>query len=47
MSARAEQALSAGSRQSLEALGFTIHSTDLSELERAGGSLRCMVTELF
>lgn len=47
MSARAEDALSAGSRQSLEALGFTIHSTGLSELERAGGSLRCMVTELF
>lgn len=47
MSSRAVGALSASSRQSLESLGFTIHSTDLSELERAGGSLRCMVTELF
>lgn len=47
MSARAERGLSASTRQSLESMGFTIHSTDLSELERAGGSLRCMVTELF
>lgn len=47
MSARAEQALSAGTRHALEAFGFTVHSTDLSELELAGGSLRCMVTELF
>ncbi len=47
MSATAEQALSAGTRHSLQAMGFTIHSTDLSELELAGGSLRCMVTELF
>lgn len=47
MSACAADAISAASRHALEALGFTLHSTDLSELERAGGSLRCMVTELF
>jgi len=47
MSACAEAALSPGNRRAIEALGFTIRSTDLSELELAGGSLRCMVTELY
>lgn len=47
MSDRARQALSEASRSTLSAWNFTIHSTDLSEFELAGGSLRCMVTELF
>ena len=47
MSARAEAALEPASRRTLEQWGFRIHSTDLSELELAGGSLRCLVTEIF
>ncbi len=47
MSARAEATLRPESRNTLAAWGFRIHATDLSELELAGGSLRCMITELF
>jgi hypothetical protein len=47
MSAAADAALSDHSRATLTDWGFTIHSTDLSELELAGGSLRCMITEIF
>ncbi len=47
MSTAAESALRPESRQALTDWGFTIHSTDLSEPELAGGSLRCMITEIF
>ncbi|MEE4175297.1 MAG: arginine deiminase-related protein [Xanthomonadales bacterium] len=47
MSARAEAGLRPESRRTLTDWGFRIHATDLSELELAGGSLRCMITELF
>jgi hypothetical protein len=47
MSARAEAALRSESRRTLADWGFRIHATDLSELELAGGSLRCMITELY
>lgn len=47
MSAAADAALTERSRAALSGWGFTIHSTDLSELELAGGSLRCMITEIF
>ncbi len=47
MSAAAEAALSDSSRTALTDWGFVIHSTDLSEPELAGGSLRCMITEIF
>ena len=47
MSARAKQNLRANTMNSLEGLGFGIYSTDLSELEKAGGSLRCMVGEVY
>jgi len=47
MSRTGLDALSSTSRSSLEAWGFTIHSTPLDEIEKAGGSLRCMVAEIF
>ena len=47
MSARAAASLQARTIQNIEALGFKIHSTDLSELEKAGGSLRCMIGEIY
>ncbi|MGH7338358.1 MAG: arginine deiminase-related protein, partial [Myxococcota bacterium] len=47
MSTRAEAALRAESRRALESWGFTIRSVPLDEIEKAGGSLRCCVTEIF
>ena len=47
MSTRAESALEAAQRQSLEAWGFAIGAVDIGELEKAGGSLRCCVGEIF
>lgn len=47
MSERAWQALRPASRAMLESWGFDIHHVDLSEIEKAGGSLRCMVAEIF
>jgi N-dimethylarginine dimethylaminohydrolase len=47
MSQAAADALRPSSRAKLESWGFRIHSTDLDELEKAGGSLRCMVAKIF
>lgn len=47
MSARAAASLQAATRRGIEDLGFKIYSTDLSELEKAGGSLRCMIGEIY
>ncbi|MGA9572493.1 MAG: arginine deiminase-related protein [Lysobacterales bacterium] len=47
MSRTAFDALRESSRETLEGWGFTIHSTALDEIEKAGGSLRCMVAEIF
>ena len=47
MSRTGLDALSAGGLKSLEAWGFVLHSTPLDEIEKAGGSLRCMVAEIF
>lgn len=47
MSRRADAALSPGARGFFADYGLGVVSTDVSELERAGGSLRCMVCELF
>jgi hypothetical protein len=47
MSSVAFETLRPASRQLLESWGFTIHHVDLSEIEKAGGSLRCMVGEIF
>ena len=47
LSARAADGLRPTSRATLESWGFRLHAVDLSEPERAGGSLRCMVAERF
>lgn len=47
MSQAAADALRPANRTRLESWGFRIHSTELDELEKAGGSLRCMVAKVF
>ena len=47
ISAAGAAALHPHQRQALESAGFHIHSVDLSELEKAGGSLRCCVAEIW
>ena len=47
MSQAAADALRPANRSRLESWGFRIHSTKLDELEKAGGSLRCMVAKIF
>lgn len=47
MSARASRALRPASRAALEAWGFRVCAVEVDEFEKAGGSLRCMIAELF
>lgn len=47
MSATAERALTAATRHALDRAGFTLHAVALDEIEKAGGSLRCCVAEIF
>lgn len=47
MSAHAERALKAQTRSAIAALGLVIHAVELDEFEKAGGSLRCMIGELY
>lgn len=47
MSQAAADHLRPTSRATLDSWGFKIHSTPLDELEKAGGSLRCMVAKIF
>ncbi len=47
LSARAERALEPAQRDALASWGFGIASVDLAEIEKAGGSLRCCVGEIF
>jgi hypothetical protein len=47
MSERAAASLSAAQRGMLAAWGFSIRSVSLAEIEKAGGSLRCCVGEIF
>ena len=47
MSAAGAAALRSEQRQTLESAGFHVHAVDLSELEKAGGSLRCCVAEIW
>lgn len=47
MSSTGYSALRPESRTLLESWGFVIHHTALDEIEKAGGSLRCMVAEIF
>ena len=47
ISQKAADALRQPSRALLESWGFRIHAVQLDEIEKAGGSLRCMVAEIF
>lgn len=47
MSARAVSSLAGDQRDALAAAGFAIGAVDLDELEKAGGSLRCCVAEIY
>lgn len=47
MSQTACVALRPESRATLESWGFVLHCTNLDEIEKAGGSLRCMIAEIF
>ena len=47
MSACALRAMRPASRHAIEALGLQIQSVALDELEKAGGSLRCMIGEVY
>jgi hypothetical protein len=47
MSATAAAALSHAQRQALAGYGFRIGAVELDEIEKAGGSLRCCVAEIF
>jgi hypothetical protein len=47
MSARAAASLSAEQIAALNGYGFAVGSVDLAEIEKAGGSLRCCVGEIF
>ena len=47
MSQAAVAGLSAPNRARLEAAGFALHGVPLDEIEKAGGSLRCCVAEIF
>ena len=47
MSERAADALRPASRERLQALGFAVQGMALDEIEKAGGSLRCCIAELF
>jgi hypothetical protein len=47
LSAAAAAALSDGQREVLAAAGFALRAVPLDELEKAGGSLRCCVAEIF
>jgi N-dimethylarginine dimethylaminohydrolase len=47
MSATAERALRHETRAALLRAGFVVHTVELDEIEKAGGSLRCCVAEVF
>lgn len=47
MSQKAADTLSGANSTILEHAGFSLHAVDLSEIEKAGGSLRCCVGEIF
>jgi hypothetical protein len=47
LSATAARVLRPASREALESWGFTLHAVELDEIEKAGGSLRCMIAEIF
>lgn len=47
MSTRAARSLKPAGRAAIESLGLRIHAVELDELEKAGGSLRCMIGEIY
>ncbi|MGL6290258.1 MAG: arginine deiminase-related protein [Silanimonas sp.] len=47
LSARAVEALSAAENAAFRDAGFALHAVALPEIEKAGGSLRCCVGEIF
>ncbi len=47
MSQRAADSLGSLSRARLHSWGFEIHAVPLDEIEKAGGSLRCMLAEIY
>jgi len=47
MSVRADAALSIAQRTRLGDAGFVVHAVELDEIEKAGGSLRCCVAEIY
>jgi len=47
MSARAAASLQPAQRDALAQWGFALRTVDLAEIEKAGGSLRCCVGEIF
>lgn len=47
LSATALRALRPGSRATLERWGFTLHAIEVDEFEKSGGSLRCMIAEIY
>jgi len=47
MSACAQAALRPATRAAVTRLGLRIHAVELDELEKAGGSLRCMIGEIY
>ena len=47
MSATGARALVPAHRDVLARWGFTLHTAELDEIEKAGGSLRCMIAEVF
>jgi hypothetical protein len=47
MSACAAASLTDEQTRTLSDYGFTVGAVDLSEIEKAGGSLRCCVGEIF
>lgn len=47
MSQTGADALRPQSLAALESWGFTLHAVELDEIEKAGGSLRCMLAEIY
>lgn len=47
LSATAARALRPRSREALERWGFVLHPVEVDEFEKAGGSLRCLIAEIY
>jgi hypothetical protein len=47
MSARGAASLEPAQRRAIEREGFALAAVELDEIEKAGGSLRCCVAEIF